>query len=132
MTKLRGDKPHIFKWEKEKVFEEGYTYASRVGFYNSPKWRKTREYILNQEPLCRMCLEDGKVRPAKIVDHIKPISKQDYDDYINKGDESIVLDFDNLRPLCKWHHSFVTNRERGKRSPDNLRKGRDLMNELEN
>lgn len=132
MEKLRGAKPHTFKWEKERLFEEGYTYASKMGFYTSTKWRKTREYVLDREPLCRICLENGKVKPAEIVDHITPISKKDYDDYINKGEESIVLAFENLRPLCHYHHRVVTNQQRGKNSPENLRKGRDLMKELEN
>ena len=34
-----------------------------------------RKIVLNEEPLCRMCLEQGRATPATIADHIIPLSE---------------------------------------------------------
>ncbi|TXH14370.1 MAG: HNH endonuclease [Hyphomicrobiaceae bacterium] len=58
-------------------------------FYSTKAWRQTRLWVLNQEPLCRMC--QG---PAQMVDHITPIHEG--------GDATAV---DNLQPLCNACHA---------------------------
>jgi 5-methylcytosine-specific restriction protein A len=35
-------------------------------------WRRLREVVLDAEPLCRHCMERGKLTPAAEVDHIMP------------------------------------------------------------
>lgn len=63
-------------------------------FYCSDVWKKLRLKQLAKQPLCEECLRHGKITPAKIVDHIKPI---------NFGGEK--LDINNLQSLCVSCHS---------------------------
>jgi len=68
-------------------------------FYNSKDWKYLRDYILYIEPYCRKCLNDkGKLVLATEVDHII-----DIDD-----NEDLMLDINNLQPLCKSCHSSKT------------------------
>ena len=62
-------------------------------FYNSRAWRKARERKLRINPLCELCLKEGKLVAASIVDHVVPIKE---------GGE--VWDLDNLQSLCKTCH----------------------------
>ena len=57
------------------------------------RWRRVRHLHLLAEPLCRMCREAGRVRPAVLVDHITPIR-----------DGGARLDDDNLQSLCRQCH----------------------------
>ena len=66
-------------------------------FYKTARWEEMRQALLRSEPLCRMCKAEGKVEPAWIIDHIIP----------HNGDRGLFFDFDNLQPLCKWHHDSV-------------------------
>ena len=66
--------------------------------YDSKRWRKLRQMVLNNEPLCRTCQEQGLLVPATEVDHID-------------GDVR-NMSWDNLQPLCKSCHSRKTARER--------------------
>jgi 5-methylcytosine-specific restriction protein A len=64
-------------------------------------WEKLRRVILERDAgLCQVCREDGTVTTANIVDHIKPKSQGGTDDE------------DNLRVICKRHHSAKTDREK--------------------
>jgi 5-methylcytosine-specific restriction protein A len=118
---IKPQKSKKMKWENTN--SKGYTELSRLGFYSSSRWIKTRKYIIEKEPLCRECLKKGKVKPAQMVDHIIPISE----------DSSYELKFgeDNLRPLCYSCHRIITNIDNSKNSELNLKKGRDLMDFLE-
>lgn len=69
-------------------------------FYNSALWRKTSRAQLRREPLCRMCLAEGRYTPAVLVDHIKPIRQG--------GDP---LDLDNLQSLCNACHERKSQAE---------------------
>jgi 5-methylcytosine-specific restriction endonuclease McrA len=57
-------------------------------------WRKVRVAMLSQKPLCEDCLLEGMSVSATEVDHID-------------GDVRNLL-ADNLRCLCKSHHSRKT------------------------
>lgn len=57
-------------------------------------WQRARDRFLRSHPLCVMCLEEGELTPATIVDHIKP----------HRGDMSLFWDASNWQPLCKRHH----------------------------
>ena len=48
-----------------------------------------------------MCLEDGRLTPANVVDHIRE----------HKGDESLFFDSSNLQSLCAPHHNSVKQSE---------------------
>lgn len=67
---------------------------SNQSFYNSTKWRKYSKDIRRKEPLCRMCVGEGKTVLATMVDHIIPI--------LAGGDKWVR---NNLQPLCKKCHA---------------------------
>lgn len=63
-------------------------------FYQSTPWRKLREKVLKERPLCEQCRREGRITPAKVVDHIIPIVKG-----------GAPLDESNLQPLCHKCHN---------------------------
>jgi 5-methylcytosine-specific restriction protein A len=63
------------------------------------RWRKLRNIILNRQPFCVHCLNDGRHTVATEVDHIIPVS------YGGTNDD------DNLQSLCKPCHSSKTGGE---------------------
>jgi len=65
-------------------------------------WDKLRLRILQEEPLCRICLEVGRVTAARDVDHIVPTSRG-----------GALLDPMNCRPLCVPCHQDVTRAQMG-------------------
>ena len=65
--------------------------------YDKQQWRRLREQILRERPLCVMCLERGITKPAVDVDHIIPIAD---------GGDPWALS--NTRGLCHEDHSRVT------------------------
>lgn len=70
--------------------------------YNA-KWRRERLRFLREHPLCKHCMDVGKIVAASVVDHIKP----------HKGDKVLFWDKDNWQPLCKQHHDIKTATEDG-------------------
>lgn len=64
------------------------------------RWRKLRNYVLANEPMCRMCVAIGVDRPASAVDHIEPIIDAPHR----------RLDITNLQPLCLHHHNSEKQR----------------------
>lgn len=74
--------------------------ANRDKLYGR-RWRKLRQQHLYQEPLCRMCKEEGRVTAGQEVDHIV---KHD-------GDPALFYDASNLQSLCRAHHRGAKARE---------------------
>ena len=64
------------------------------GVYYDRKWRKARKKFLERNPLCVMCLAEGKYYPADVVDHIEP----------HRGDRDLFWGEKNWQGLCKHHH----------------------------
>lgn len=64
--------------------------------YTQRRWRKLRARQLAREPLCRMCLVDGRVTAATICDHVEP----------HRGD---MMKFwaGPFQSLCAEHHNRV-------------------------
>lgn len=58
-----------------------------------------REIVLREEPLCRKCLEEGRIEVTVDVDHIQPLRGKD---------DPLRLVRSNLRGLCKACHSRIT------------------------
>lgn len=52
---------------------------------------------LSENPLCKMCEEEGRATPAKEVDHITP----------HKGNVFVFWDETNWQGLCLYHHQSV-------------------------
>jgi 5-methylcytosine-specific restriction protein A len=87
--------------EHSREFGRGYekdrgTAASR-GY--DARWQRIRARVLNEEPLCRFCLDDGHVTMAEVVDHVDGDSR-------NNARR-------NLRPLCERCHNSRTARDQG-------------------
>ncbi|TQE93738.1 MAG: HNH endonuclease [Spiribacter salinus] len=75
--------------------------------YNSQRWQRLRRQQLGDEPLCRYCMEIGRVTPATVVDHIKRV--------VDEPD--LAFDASNLQSLCTECHNSVkrSEEERGYR-----------------
>lgn len=73
-------------------------------FYHSARWKGLRDWFLTQHPLCEVCLREGRVEPAKIVDHIVEIK-----------DGGARYDTDNLQALCDACHNKKTSAARKSR-----------------
>ena len=75
--------------------------ASQRGYGRD--WRKVRALVLADEPLCRLCTQQGRVTAATVVDHIIRI----------KVRPDLRLARENLQPLCKaCHDSAAQSRDR--------------------
>jgi 5-methylcytosine-specific restriction enzyme A len=58
-------------------------------------WDKARQHYLRKHPLCVMCMAQGHVVVATVVDH--KIS--------HKGDHALFWDTNNWQALCEAHHA---------------------------
>jgi 5-methylcytosine-specific restriction endonuclease McrA len=47
------------------------TMASR-DWYSLQRWRRRARHQLASEPLCKLCLDAGRVVPASVADHVEP------------------------------------------------------------
>ncbi len=65
-------------------------------------WRKVRKRQLARQPLCEMCMRQGRMTPADQVHHVKPLSK---------GGTNAPS---NLMSVCAPCHSGITAREGGR------------------
>lgn len=75
--------------------------ASQRGYGRD--WRKVRAMVLADEPLCRLCNEQGRVTAATVVDHKIRIKER----------PDLRLVRENLQPLCKpCHDSAAQSRDR--------------------
>ena len=66
--------------------------------YASSAWKRVREEILNDDPRCVLCLEEGRTVAAAEVDHIVPL----------RDAPDKAFDRGNLRPLCRSCHQRVS------------------------
>ena len=71
--------------------------------YNSTQWKKIRQLVLHNNPLCVMCRKKNIYTTANTVDHIQPI---------NKG--GAVYALNNLQSLCSSCHNRKSANDRGK------------------
>ena len=62
-------------------------------FYKSKEWLILRAEQLKLHPLCEECFKQGKIKKARIVDHIVPIKQG-----------GAKLDLHNLQSFCSYHH----------------------------
>jgi len=75
--------------ERQKVVDKNRPSSSQRGY--DAEWQKTRAAYLKEHPYCVVC-----GRKATEPDHIISIANGGTDDW------------DNLRPMCKRHHSQHT------------------------
>ena len=69
-------------------------------YYQSPFWKRMREHMMREHPLCYDCALEGRSVPAEEVHHIVPFSTGETDE------EKIQLfqSEDNLVCLCRQCH----------------------------
>lgn len=78
--------------------------AAKDPFYVSKVWRKFRLICLAEQPLCVMCLAEGIIKDADMVDHVQQISQG-----------GARLDKKNTQNLCNHHHA-IKRAEESKRN----------------
>jgi len=69
--------------------------------YQDPRWRSLRFIKYTNNPLCEMCLKEGRVTQTDEVHHIIP--------FYNGVEvlEWLAFDYDNLMSLCtECHHKI--------------------------
>lgn len=78
------------------------SYGVRRAFYKSREWAVCREaYLVRVGRLCEECMRAGRITPAVIVHHKRPLT----DD--NVSDPDIALGFDNLEAVCLDCHNRI-------------------------
>jgi len=82
------NKDNSYDAHRETSTERGY----------DARWRAERKRFLQHNPLCVKCMENGILRAATVVDHIKP----------HRGDTELFWDRDNWQPLCETCHNSKT------------------------
>lgn len=79
------------------------TKAEQTNFYRTRQWSALRQQVLEQQHyLCQYCKANGRVKPAKVVDHIVPV----------EFDETSKADVDNLATICSSCHTVKSAWER--------------------
>ena len=68
--------------------------------YRSKKWKALRKQVLQQEPICRQCRDNGIIIEAVAVDHITPVRLG-----------GSFWDINNLQPLCMKCHASKSGKE---------------------
>jgi 5-methylcytosine-specific restriction protein A len=67
------------------------------------EFRRLREAFVIENPLCIMCLAEGKITPTEIVHHEKPIHSH----------PELRLEWSNLVPTCHHHHGVIHSGDDG-------------------
>lgn len=79
----------------------------RMEIYNTARWRELRLAKLMRDPLCEMCLKEGRVTPTEDVHHIVSFMTV----YERDARLRLAFDYDNLMSLCKPCHQKIHNGE---------------------
>jgi len=91
---MKGLKKQIPGIEIGNKAPKSWSKAEDAAFYHTTAWRKLRKWFLQDHVYCVECQKKSKKTPAKVVDHIIPISQ---------GGEK--LDPDNLQAMCSRCHN---------------------------
>ncbi|MGU3418515.1 HNH endonuclease [Methylobacterium sp. D54C] len=68
--------------------------------YGTARWLALRSGQLRAEPLCRLCLAEGRVTPAVVCDHVEP----------HRGDVDLFW-AGPFQSLCKSCHSSTKQKD---------------------
>lgn len=101
--------PTIYKPKKAKKKEKKLYEEERRKIYKSTRWRKLRALKIAEQPLCEMCLKEGKTTIAEDVHHIE--SFMSTDDKVLRI--ALAYDYENLMSICKTHHQMIHNKSNG-------------------
>ena len=90
----------------KKNFTETYNKKAEISkLYNSAAYKRLRETVLMECPICVLCAKEQKTTLATEVHHMKYIS----DGRTLEEMTQICMDKANLIPLCTEHHHFIHN-----------------------
>lgn len=64
-------------------------------WYKLVAWKRIRKQRLENDPLCVMCLAEGKTTAATVVDHIAR----------HGGNRELFFSYSNTQSLCESHHN---------------------------
>lgn len=93
--KAKRNGPNARGWVSEERKE-------RSKVYSSAAWRKLRDLKRRNDPLCELCLKEGKIVPGEDIHHIRSFTKLEGNARIEA-----ILDYDNLITLCKRCHQKI-------------------------
>lgn len=96
--------PYLKKPNKRQT--KAFKREDRQKIYQSTKWKELRIAKLMQNPLCELCLQNGKVVEAVDIHHIDSFMNYTGTDRLAKA-----YDFNNLMALCKECHSKLHHNE---------------------
>lgn len=74
-------------------------YSERQGIYGTKKWKELRLSKLQKDPMCEVCMLEGKTKLAEDVHHLD--SFMNYNDMMR---EYKAFDFKNLISVCRNCH----------------------------
>lgn len=95
--------PQIYKRPKKK--RNNINVEKRQEVYNTSLWRKMRLAKLKDQPLCEVCLIEGKIRLAEHVHHIRSFMQAE--DQIER--DRLAYDSENLASVCQECHNRIHN-----------------------
>lgn len=67
---------------------------------HTPRWFALRDQVRRRDPLCVLCLEEGRTTPTEDIDHIVPARV-----LVERGEVARFFDASNLRGLCRPCHA---------------------------
>ena len=79
-----------------------------VQLMNSREWRELRIRKLQSDPLCQLCMANGKVVSARCIHHILPIEATRSEAEARRR----AFDWNNLQSLCYQCHADIHKAER--------------------
>lgn len=89
--------------------------------YQSTQWRKLRNIFMKEHPICADCLSKGKITPAVDIHHDKSPFKN------GEINWNLLLDYDNLVPLCKECHALRHNKDNGFKTAEEIIKQLEML-----
>lgn len=98
--------PTIYKPKKMKQKGNSMYSEDRREIYRTSRWRKLRDLKIAEQPLCEMCLAEGKTTIAEDVHHIQ--SFMSTTDPVKR--KQLAFDYNNLMSICKKHHQMIHNK----------------------
>jgi len=70
---------------------------ARHKIYNNRRWRKIRALKFANDPLCEVCILEGRVTTTEVIHHIIPIDI----------DPKLAYEYSNLMAICHECHGKI-------------------------
>jgi 5-methylcytosine-specific restriction enzyme A len=101
---IKGRGGHCDEHRKQRYAQVDERRGSKASRGYDAAWRRLRLLKLTKNPVCECddCRSNGRLTPAAVVDHIRPIAER----------PDLRLDINNLRSMAKRCHDKHTASER--------------------